>query len=380
MDKEPTTPLAYRPYQCSRNCRPCQKEFSVSRAELHVQINPTYTFLHLLQTSSRPGYQWAPKLDECIWWYSLLKDNMEEDECIWFIAGQHGGGNCQYYFSSPLFHWWYSSSNIHSLTLFATSIWLVLLVCQLSLRVGLESDGWLRLGPSYSSLFINKRIIIPRLMIFNPTTFCKIISLSFHFTKFITFVLNMRIASFLSAIMAIVPAIISAAPMPLNANLLHRNPGDGNFLYPGGLGDPLNAGFAVKPSSPLAQPINRWTVSIPNMCKEQATVINNGKARCAPENIDVFEVSFEDSPRRSWVICRCKDSPATEAVSSQFLSCVSFYWHLDIGYRISLPKLDVFRPVWGSLFGISCHSTLEVVPLPLAAILHSWVPSIQLSF
>lgn len=154
----------------------------------------------------------------------------------------------------------------------------------------------------------------------------------------------MNITNFLSTIVAILPAIVIAAPTSPNTGLLRRTPGDTSFLYPGGLGDPLNAGFAAKPSSPLARSINRWTTSIPTQCKNQATTLNNGKVRCTPENIDVFEVWFQDSGNRSWVICRCKDSPVKQAVS-----CHSFYTTNAAPSCWKLNMLNGVLIIWPSL-------------------------------
>lgn len=126
----------------------------------------------------------------------------------------------------------------------------------------------------------------------------------------------MRLTNFygLSAAIAFLATIVTAAPSSPTTGFLRRTPGD-TVLYPGGLGEPLNAGFSSSwAPSPLSTRVKLWSTSIPENCKSQALALYDGKPRCAKENIGVFEISFQDSPGRFWVVCRCNDSPVSQEV------------------------------------------------------------------
>lgn len=133
----------------------------------------------------------------------------------------------------------------------------------------------------------------------------------------------MKVAAILSTLATILPALVAAAPTPTSPNtaLYPRTPGSSNFLFPGGLGPPLNQGFADQPSATVTTYI-AWVTYIPEQCKIEA---QKDGGRCAMSEMEVIEVHYGDSdPAHYWMFCRCKTgaqvSLAVSTISSALLT------------------------------------------------------------
>lgn len=109
----------------------------------------------------------------------------------------------------------------------------------------------------------------------------------------------------LLCLLAGLAALTSAAPTA--ADIQKRAPGN-TVLYPNGL--PTNEGLNKLPTSAYTRKYWTDTTKLSAGCKSHGA--NN---KCASANIDIFDVTFADSPGHSWVLCRCKNnSKVSEAV------------------------------------------------------------------
>lgn len=152
-----------------------------------------------------------------------------------------------------------------------------------------------------------------------------------------------------SGLFAALPAFVTAAPAAPETGLLDRRvtTNDNVFLYPGGLGDPLNGVLGSYPASTLNYlNVDKYQQNkIPLRCKEKAQALYNGSPRCPLSDMYVFDFSWEDAPGRTWTICYCKNSPVALGVSNMIdnLSSENTLIHDDAGYRILPTSSDVSR-------------------------------------
>lgn len=152
-----------------------------------------------------------------------------------------------------------------------------------------------------------------------------------HFLSLQFTFLGMKV-SIIPTLVAALSALVAAVPTSSETgNHLDRRItfNDNVFLYPGGLGDPLNSYLG---SLPYAKVVNvGWNYyfdkTVPKRCKEKALgKKSDGSVMCPLANLDVWEFFWADAPDLGHVICRCNDSPVTVDVCI-FISLLSYIHH-----------------------------------------------------